>query len=299
MLKRTLVFTNACKLSLRDGQLRYRSNGTEGSVDRQIPLEDIGFVLLESHSITITSGLLCALEQNNTAVILCDETHHPCAVMQSFNCNTTHSETLRFQIEAGLPLKKRVWRDVVIAKINNQAALIDLCGGDGDQVRCYVKSVKSGDSDNREGIAAKTYWSLLFGETGFRRMRAGDMPNPLLNYGYAVLRAAAARALICSGLYCAIGVHHHNRYNAFCLVDDFMEPYRPFVDRIVAQVMQEGLADDEITTEVKQHLLSVLSCDVSFASRKRPLMVALSESSASLARCFRGEEKTPCFPTLE
>ena len=299
MLKRTLVFTTACKLSLKNQQLRFQGAKNEEQVERLVPVEDIGFVILESHSIIITSALLRALEKNNTAVVLCDESHHPCAVMQSYCGNNTHSETLRCQIEAALPLKKRIWKDIVSAKINNQADLIDICGKSGQQIRGYARSVKSGDSDNREGMAAKSYWRLLFGDTGFKRIREGEMPNPLLNYGYAILRAASARALISSGLYCAIGVHHHNRYNAFCLVDDFMEPYRPFVDRLVYKVVQERGVEEEISTEVKKELLSVLTSDVVFKTRKRPLLVGLSESSAALVRCFKGESRTLCFPTLK
>lgn len=299
MLKRTLIFTNPCRLNLKDGQIRYRTFGSTDCVDRSIPLEDIGFVMLESQAITITSGLLQALEKNNTAVVLCDSTHHPCAVMQSYSGNTTHSETLRCQIEAKVPLKKRLWKEIVIRKIQNQAELLESYQLQGvARLKAYAASVKSDDSDNREGLAAKVYWQSLFGDIAFTRERDGEMPNALLNYGYAIIRAAASRALISSGLYCAIGVHHKSKYNSFCLVDDFMEPYRPFVDRIVYDLMQAGLQVDELTSELKKTLLGVLTVDVVFKNRKRPLMVGLSESSASLARCIRGESDELCFPSL-
>ncbi|MFA7173568.1 MAG: type II CRISPR-associated endonuclease Cas1 [Kiritimatiellia bacterium] len=299
MLKRTLVFTNPCRLNLKEGQIRYRSIGLADQIDRSIPLEDVGFVMLENQAITITSGLLQALERNDTAVVLCDSTHHPCAVMQSYSGNTTHSETLRYQIEATLPLKKRIWKEIVIKKIQNQARLLEHYElQDATKLNAYAKTVKSDDSNNREGLAAKIYWQSLFGGISFRRERDGDMPNGFLNYGYAVLRAAASRALIGSGLHCAIGIHHRNRYNAFCLVDDFMEPYRPFVDRIVYDLVQSGENGEELTPELKEMLLSVLSVDVTFENRKRPLMVGLSESSAALARCIRGESVDLCFPSL-
>ncbi len=299
MLKRTLIFTNPCRLNLKNGQIRYRTIGSAESIDRSIPLEDIGFVMLESQAITITSGLLQALEKNNTAVVLCDNTHHPCAVMQSYSGNTTHSETIRCQIEAKLTLKKRIWKEIVIRKIQNQAQLLECCQLQGVvKLNAYAATVKSDDSDNREGLAAKVYWQSLFSDIPFTRERDGEMPNALLNYGYAIIRAAASRALISSGLYCAIGVHHKNKYNSFCLVDDFMEPYRPFVDRIVYDLIKAGWQDDELTPELKKIFLSVLTVDVVFKKRKRPLMVGLSESSASLARCIRGESEELCFPSL-
>ncbi len=299
MLKRTLVFTNPCRLNLKDGQIHYRSIDAKEEIDRSIPLEDVGFVMLESQAITITSGLLQAFERNSTAVVLCDSTHHPCAVMQSYNGNTTHSETLRCQIEASLPLKKRIWKEIVISKIQNQARLLEYYQLQGvSKLKGYAAMVKSDDSNNREGLAAKVYWQNLFGEISFKREREGDMPNGALNYGYAVLRAAASRALVGSGLYCAIGVHHRNRYNAFCLVDDFMEPYRPFVDRIVYDLVKAGENSEELTSELKKKLLSVLSVDVSFEKWRRPLMVGLTESSAALARCIRGESEELCFPSL-
>jgi len=299
MLKRTLLFANRCKLTLKNGQMCYSESGNDVNSDRIIPLEDIGFVMLESQCVTITTALLQALVKNNTAVILCDETHHPVALMQSLTGNSTHNETLRYQLEAGVPLKKRIWKDIVAAKINNQADLLEVCGLQGsERLKSYAACVKSGDPDNREGQSAKFYWSQLFGDRDFTRERNGSMPNALLNYGYAILRAAAARALVCSGLYCALGVHHHNRYNSFCLVDDFMEPYRPFVDRKVYTIVQNHKTIERITPDLKKELLDILTVDVCFKTRKRPLMVGLSESSAALARCIRNESRTLCFPTL-
>jgi CRISP-associated protein Cas1 len=299
MLKRTLVFTHRCKLTLKNGQMCYCALTDDNQPERIVALEDIGFVILENQSIIITTALMQAFLKNNTAVVVCDETHHPCAMLQNFDGNTTHSETLRYQIEAGLPLKKRMWKDIVTAKIKNQAQLLELCGVRGaERLKSYAAGVKSGDSGNREGQAARYYWNQLFGHLRFKRERDGAMPNALLNYGYAILRAAAARALVCSGLYCAIGIHHHNRYNSFCLVDDFMEPYRPFVDRMVHQFVKENGLMEPITPDIKRGLLEVLTCDTVFEKRRRPLMIGLSESSAALVRCFKNERRTLCFPTL-
>jgi len=297
MLKRSLVFGTPGHLCLQRGQVMFLPKG-EGAEPRVIPLEDIGFVMLENPAISLTTQLVQRLNDNGTAIVFCDGKHHPDAMLLRFAGNNTHTEVLRSQIEAKQPLVKRLWQQVVTRKIENQASLLKRLNRPAvDALSRLAKDVKSGDPNNREGMAARLYWQHLFEVPGFIRDRERGGANTLLNYGYAVLRAAAARALVGSGLYCAIGLHHRNRYNAFCLADDFMEPYRPFVDQQVC-AMPAADEDEPLTRETKHALLAILACDVQFEDKRRPLMVALSSSSASLARCLAGKEARLQYPGI-
>ena len=263
---------------------------------RTVPIEDIGFVVLEHQQTNITLPLLNALSDNNVAVIFCDKNLMPNAMLMNLDSNTTQGETYRAQIDASEPLKKGLWRQVVEAKIRNQAALLNKLGKDGDILKPLYMNVKSGDSDNREGIAAKLYWSELFGK-GFVRSREGAEPNNMLNYGYTLLRAAVARALMGSGLFPAFGIFHRNRYNAFPLADDIMEPYRPYVDEIVYALYTNG--ERELTKDVKAQILSLLFADTVFGKITKPLEVGLTTTTASLTKCFNGEQKKISYPQLE
>jgi len=298
MIKRTLLFTKACYLGMKNGQIRYCPKEKE-EPERMVPLEDVGFVVLENPAITISSQLLNKLNKNKCAVLICDDTHMPSAMLQNLDGHSTHAETLGHQLEASEPLKKRLWQQLVIAKISNQADLLSSLGRSNVQtLRNFARTVKSGDSDNREGVAARAYWSALFGGGGFVRDRDGESPNHLLNYGYAILRAATARALMSSGLLCALGLHHHNRYNAFALADDVMEPYRPFVDRTVVSIIDTDDGTEPLNSTKKQTLLSILTMDTQIRGVRSPLMVALSTTTASLARCFIKKEKSLQLPSL-
>ena len=298
MLKRTVYFESAAHLSFRNGQLVYTPK-PEGEV-RTVPVEDIGFVVLDNHSITLSMRLIEELTANNAGIVFCDKFHHPTAMSVPFAGNTTHAETLAAQLEMSEPLKKNLWKQTVEIKIKNQAMLLEKTksGGVGG-LRKYAASVKSGDPDNREGAAARIYWQELFGDS-FRRERYGDAPNHLLNYAYAILRAAVARSLVGSGLYPAIGIFHHNKYNAFALADDVMEPYRPYADEIVFQLWKETSPEDsDLSKEQKQRLLKLLAADVHLTHTLRPLMVGLSYTTASLARCVRGEQKKIDYPVMK
>jgi CRISPR-associated protein Cas1 len=220
----------------------------------------------------------------------------PNAMLLNLDSNTTQGESYRAQIEASEPLKKGLWKQVVEMKIRNQAALLNKLGKDGDKLKPYYSNVKSGDSDNREGIAAKIYWNELFGED-FIRSREGSSPNNLLNYGYTLLRAAVARALMGSGLFPAFGIFHRNRSNAFPLADDIMEPYRPFVDEIVFDLYANG--ERELNKQVKADLIHLLYTDTRFDKVVRPLEVGLTITTASLAKCFAGDAKKLSYPQLE
>jgi CRISPR-associated protein Cas1 len=265
-------------------------------MQRSVPIEDIGFVILEHQQTNITLPLLNALSDNNVAVVFCGDNFMPNAMLMNLDSNKTQGESYRAQIEASEPLKKGLWKQIVEAKIRNQAALLNKLGKNGEVLKPYYTNVKSGDSDNREGVAAKIYWDELFGED-FIRSREGVEPNNMLNYGYTLLRAAVARALMGSGLFPAFGIFHRNRYNAFPLADDIMEPYRPYVDEIVFDLYANG--ERKLTKDVKSQLLRLLFTDTAFGKITRPLDVGLTMTSASLAKCFSGIQKKIAYPLLE
>ena len=296
MLKRTLFFSNPYKLSLKDRQLIIHSVDT--LVTQKVPIEDIGFIVLEHPQISFTMKLVEELNGNNVAVVFCDSKHIPSSMLLPLDANHIQNEIFRLQIEASEPLKKNLWKQTIESKINNQALLLDKLGFHAYDLKNLSKTVKSGDSDNREGFAARIYWPRLFGNS-FTRDRFGDPPNPFLNYGYTLLRSAVARALAGSGLLSTLGIHHHNRYNAFCLADDIMEPYRPWVDQLAFQMNETWPDAFVLEKEHKQELLKLMAFDVKIGEVKRPLMVALSMTTASLARCFAGEIRKITYPVFE
>ena len=294
MVKRTLSFSRPYILSLKNCQMVIKMKDDPDFI-RTVPVEDIGFVLLENQQISITIPLLNALADNNVAVILCTDKMMPNAMFLNLDSNSVQGERYLDQINASEPLKKNLWKQTVEAKIRNQAALLDKLDKDGSQLKPYWQNVKSGDADNREGVAAKIYWDALFGDD-FMRYRTGGSPNEMLNYGYTILRAAVSRSLMGSGLFPALGIYHRNRYNAFPLADDIMEPYRPYVDEIVFDLYANG--ETELNKDVKAELLKLLYVDTVFDKVTRPLDVGLSVTTASLAKCFSGEQKKIIYPLL-
>ena len=295
MLKRALFFSTPYCLSLRNGQMIIHTREAP-DMQKSVPIEDIGFVVLEDQQTSVTLPLLNALSDNNVAVILCGDNRMPNAMLMNLDSNRTQGESYRAQIDASEPLKKGLWKQIVEAKIRNQAALLRKLGRDGDKLKPYYMNVKSADADNREGIAARIYWSELFG-ANFARFREGSPPNNLLNYGYTLLRAAVARSIMGSGLFPAFGIFHRNRYNAFPLADDLMEPYRPYVDELVYNLYRQG--HEQLTREVKSALLRVLFADTRFDNVMRPLEVGLTFTTSSLAKCFAGIRKKIAYPLLE
>ena len=285
MLKRTLFFTTPSRLSTKDKQLVIESK--EDGAIHKVPIEDIGYTVFENQQISFSIPLIQELMANNVAVIFCDAGHMPNSMLLNLDGHHLQNELFRFQIDASEPIE---------AKIRNQAALLHKLGKNGNLLKPFYSNVKSGDPDNREGVAARIYWAEMYGPD-FTRDRYGSWPNNLLNYAYIVLRAAVARALTGSGLLPTFGLFHHNRYNAFCLADDIMEPYRPFADEMIFTLFQEG--DQELTTEVKTKILKILANDIYFENTTRPLMVGLSQTTASLARCFTGEQKKMVYPQLK
>ncbi len=293
MLKRTLFFTTNCRLTCSLSQLVIHKKSVEEK--QMIPIEDIGFIIIEHPQISISMPLLEHLVENNVAVIFCDSKHLPHSMLFNLAGHSTQTETIRNQTEITLPLKKNLWKQTIEAKIRNQAALLGKFGKDFLDIQNLSKKVKSGDSDNREGLASRLYWQRLFGKS-FIRDRFGDYPNDYLNYGYIILRSAMARSLTGSGLLPSLGIHHKNKYNAFCLADDIMEPYRPYVDSIVYSIYIQNKERCFLDKNMKARLLTLLTEDVKMKSSKRPLMLALSQTTASLAKCFSGESKMVQYP---
>ncbi len=309
MIKRTLCFSNPAYLSLKNAQLVIKlpevekadvSDSFKREATTTIPIEDIGVVVLDNKQITITQGVLEALLENNCAVITCDSSHLPVGLMLPLCGNTTQNERFRCQLDASLPLKKQLWQQTVQYKIRNQAAVLQMTHGSvARNMLAWAADVKSGDSDNLEARAAVFYWRNLFADIpNFTREREGVAPNNLLNYGYAILRAVVARGLVASGLLPTLGIHHHNRYNAYCLADDIMEPYRPYVDALVIKLRQRGAVDDELSIEMKRELLQIPTLDVTIGGKRSPLMVAVGQTTASLYRCFNGEQRKITYPEM-
>ena len=296
MIKQTLYFGNPAYLSLKDRQLVIRLPDKDQYVTR--PIEDIGVIVIDNKQITLTSGLIEALLGNNCALITCDSSHLPVGLMLPLCGNTTQSERFRHQLSASLPLKKQLWQQTISQKIANQAQVLKECFGvEVGNMLSWSKNVKSGDSDNLEARAAAYYWRNMFdNEDVFIRDREGEPPNNLLNYGYAILRAIVARGLVGSGLLPTLGIHHHNRYNAYCLADDIMEPYRPYVDELVVNIRKEFDNTDFLDKEIKKRLLSIPTIEVRINNHRRPLMVAVTETTASLYKCFSGELRKIAYP---
>lgn len=341
MIKRTLYFGNPAYLSMRNAQLVIHLPDANGMDDRTgnntIAIEDIGIVILDHKQITITHGLMEALLANNAALITCDSSRMPVGLMLPLSGNTTQSERFQAQIDASLPLLKQLWQQTIQAKIENQAYVLSTTRNMVvKNMLVWVDNVKSGDSDNLEARAAAYYWANMFPNIPqFRRGREGVPPNNLLNYGYAILRAIVARSLVASGLLPTLGIHHHNRYNAYCLADDIMEPYRPFVDKLVAEIVDNELSKQtdfgstttnnqlqyvaehppvyqinnklgenteikelELSKEIKAKLLSIPVLDVKINGQRSPLMIAVGFTTASLAKCYLGESRKITYPTF-
>jgi len=296
MIKRTLYFGNPAYLHKNLMQLKV-INPDDNSELGSVPLEDIGVVLLDHPQITLTHALMAALLERNVALISCDEKHLPVGLMLPLDGNTIQTERFRSQIDASEPLKKNLWAQTVKAKIENQAKVLQLAGIDNKRLLALLPLIQSGDPDNVEGRAASVYWKLLFEDLPFVRDRFGLMPNAHLNYGYAILRAIVARALVGSGLLPTLGIHHSNKYNAYCLADDVMEPYRPFVDWMVYNMLQNGeITGDDISKEHKAKLLGIATVDVQIDGKKSPLMVGLPRTTNSLVECFDGSRRKIIYP---
>lgn len=310
MIKKTLYFGNPAYLSLQNKQLVIKLPEVERNASLPEcfksqsvitrPIEDIGLVILDHKQITITSGALEALLENNCSVITCDNKSMPVGLLLPLYGNTVQNERFREQLTATLPLKKQLWQQTIKVKIQNQAHVLQYCSGEDNKcMRIWAEEIKSGDPDNLEARAAAYYWKTLYAHIpGFTRDRDGIPPNNLLNYGYAILRAIIARALVSSGLLPTLGIHHHNRYNAYCLADDIMEPYRPYVDKLVFQLVKTYGENIELTKEIKSVLLTIPTLDVVIGRKRSPLMIAATQTTASLYKYFSGELRKIAYPEM-
>ena len=314
MIKRTLYFGNNAYLHTKDEQLLINF-ADKNKETQKVPIEDIGVVILDAYQSTVSHKLISKLLDNNAALITCDSKHMPQGLMLNLDGNHIQQERFNFQIQASLPLKKQLWQQTIKAKIRNQASLLRQLCDDGDldvpeypfeNMDYWKESVKSGDPDNYEGRAAAFYWRNIFADIigGFKRGRFETEPNNLLNYGYAVLRAIVARSLVASGLLPTLGIHHHNKYNAYALADDIMEPYRPYVDKIVRDLVEKYYTESwheegfELTTEIKAALLQIPVIDVVIDEARSPLMIAMQRTTASLFHCFAGHQRKLLYPVL-
>ena len=295
MLKRTIYVGNPAYLKLKDNQLKIEdpiSKETKGS----IPVEDLGFLVLDHYQITLSHRLIMALQQNNVAIISCDDSHMPLGLMLPLSGHVEHSERLKAQVNVSEPLRKQLWKQTVEAKIYQQKQVLRKNKLPYEAMVGYMNEVKSGDTTNMEGIAAQYYWRHLFDD--FTRERKGDAPNNFLNFGYAVLRSMVARAIVSTGLHPTLGIFHKNKYNAYCLADDVMEPYRPYVDDLVLQWIQKYPQASVLDKPCKAHLLQIATQDVYINGLQRPLMTALSITTSSLYKCYTGEARVIHYPLL-
>ncbi len=295
MLKRTLFFGNPAYLSTKNEQLvvAFPDDAQEA---RTVPIEDIAVIVMENQQITITNGLLEKLINRGVAVINCNQQHLPIGMFMPLNGHSEQSERFRNQMNVSVPLKKNLWQQTITAKILNQAALLKENGVAIQNMLHWAKSVTSGDTLNHEARAAAYYWQNIFDIQGFNRQQKGMPPNNLLNYGYAVLRAVTARALVSSGMHPTFGIFHRNKYNAYCLADDIMEPYRPFVDLVVKDIVEREDHIEELTVEIKKQLLETIAIDVMIDGKHSPLMVAMSRTTNSLYECFSGVSRKVLYP---
>jgi CRISPR-associated protein Cas1 len=310
MIKRSVLVENKTVITTKQQQLILKSEIRESS----IPIEDIGFLVIDNNETYLSIPAMNLLIENNTAVIICNTNHLPNGMFLNLNSHHIQQEIFKNQIEASLPLKKQLWQQTIIEKITNQGILLEQITQKKNNFEFLASKVLSGDTTNMEGVAASQYWKTFFDtsdsqlqkQVNFKRERFGDYPNNFLNYGYAILRAATARALSGSGMLNTLGIHHKSKYNAFALADDIMEPFRPLVDEKVYEIMQnfeeQGSSDSEqakqLNTKIKAELLQILTRTVYFKDEKSPLMVALQKTASSLQQCYTGDRKKLKYPKL-
>lgn len=295
MLKRTILLENKTSVSTKHLQLVIKTELREST----IPAEDVGYLVIDHPQVFLSIPAMNLLVENNAAIVVCGNNHLPNGMFLNLNSHYIQQEIFRNQIEATLPLKKQLWQQTMVEKIANQGQLIEKITGESNSLNFLASRVLSGDTSNMEGVAANLYWRAFFeySDLKVKRERFGDFPNNFLNYGYAILRAATARALSGSGLLNTLGIHHRNKYNAYALADDMMEPFRPMVDEKVFELIKMS-DNQDLTSAVKVEFLKILTQTVYFNEEKSPLMVGLQKTASSLQQCFTGEKKKLNFPKL-
>ncbi len=302
MIKRTLYLGNPYYVCVQNKQLELRvpeGKGIDKIITQTVPLEDIGILIIDHPQITLTHAVLQMAAEFNIALVSCDQNHLPASLQLPLDGHSTQQERFRDQIAASEPLKKQLWQQTVKAKIRNQAVLLGKLGFEHQALLQWAVEVNSGDTMNLEARAAAYYWKTIFEKEipGFTRDRFGPYPNNLLNYAYAILRATVARALVGSGLLPTLGIHHKNKYNAFCLADDIMEPFRPYADEVVVEIMAEHKGEDlELKKELKARLLGIPAKEIWINGQRSPMMVGLQRCTASLAQCYAGETRRILYP---
>lgn len=272
------------------GLMTVSKNGVE---DARVPLDDIGVLLCNARGLSYSNDLMTELARRGVAVVLCGANYLPTAWLWPLEGHHIQAMRMRCQLEASLPLRKRLWQRIVREKIAQQSNVLELLQLSSGDIKASARRVRSGDPDNVEAQVARKYWPLLFGGN-FRRDRYGGGPNPFLNYGYTVLRAAVARAVVAAGLHPSLGIHHHNRSNPMCMVDDLMEPFRPFVDYASVRLVAEGR--NELTPESKQALAEVLTMDMHTERGTTPLQTCIERAAQSLAQSFEAGKPALVFP---
>lgn len=292
MIKRVLCFENPARLSLKLAQMVVELQ----DVTRTLPIEDIGVVILDHKQITITHALIDALLANNVAIVTSNDKHLPVGLMLPLDGNTLQSERFRTQVDASEPLKKQMWQQTIVAKILGQAHVLGTQLIKHNNMLKWAKDVRSGDTENMEARAAAFYWRNMFEKDAFIRDPQGLPPNNLLNYGYSIVRAMMARSLVGAGLLPTLGIHHHSRYDAYCLADDIMEPYRPFVDMKVLEMWKNGGITSDISSDQKRELLGITTMDVNISGHRSPMMLAIQTTAQSVQKCFSGEARKIIYP---
>ena len=299
MIKKTIYLSSAAYLHQKDLQIvvEFRSEEDDEKT-HHYPIEDVGVLVIDHPAILLTQSLLGALIDNNTAVVTCNKKHMPSGLLLALDSNDIQSERYKYQLESSTPLKKQLWGQTVSAKIFNQANSLRLIGCKADNMIRWSRKVKSGDLNNLEARAAAYYWKNFFPYIEFVRNYEGNAPNQLLNYGYAILRAIVARSLAGSGLLVTQGIHHHNKYNAYCLADDIMEPFRPYVDNIVCEIVGNGEDFSELSHSIKKQLLEIATATIFINEESSPLMVGAQKTTSSLAKCYMGEQRKVIYPEM-
>jgi CRISPR-associated protein Cas1 len=273
-------------LNVLRGFLIVSDTAKDGGELGRIPLDDICAVIANAHGISYTNNLLVALAERCAPFVLCSANHNAAGMLIPVDGNYQQAKRFDAQIAAGRPIHKQAWAAIVKTKLQQQAAVLETLGIKALPISALICRVRSGDPDNIEAQAARCYWNLLFGEK-FRRDREAEGVNALLNYGYTVLRAATARAVVAAGLHPTLGIHHSNEGNAMRLVDDLMEPFRPMIDLRVWQLVQQGR--ESVTPESKRELVKVLYADMHTTIGATPLNVCVQRLATSLAQLYLGE----------
>ncbi|KPF79903.1 hypothetical protein IP88_01360 [alpha proteobacterium AAP81b] len=285
MLRRTVeIATPGTRLSVALGQLVI---ARPDQPDARVPLAELGALVIDDGRASLSQAVLREAAAAGAVVIVSGADHLPAGLMLPMAGHHALTERQRAQAAAGLPLKKRLWQAIVIAKIAQQGRLLAAATGSDSGLAAMARRVRSGDPDNLEAQAAQRYWPRLLG-AGFHRERGGDGANALLNYGYAVLRAACARAIVASGLVPTLGLWHRHRANPFCLADDLMEPFRPLVDQRVVALLADSPATTLEDRPTRAALLALLNEGVRLGGRRWPLLLGLEQASAGLAQALSG-----------